>query len=451
MLFKKNNPLKYPFLLIFILLILTTSCEDTTLVPEIKFKGELMEIMTFGGSQEDIGFDIIETQDGGLAVIGNTKSVNGTVTDKTVEVSDYWLLRFDSQMELLWSYTYGGSDDDRGQSVIETADGGFVLAGYSKSSDNDASKNQGQHDNWMLKVDAFGNFLWEKSFGYSGHDHAYTIISTQDGGLLMTGFIDVTASGGKGNIAKGASFHGVGEFWTHKFDALGNVQWRRYHGGTSNDRSYDAVEANDGGFVITGTTESTDVDVTSNQGEYDVWVLKLNAEGTLQWAKTYGGSGIDGSNGILKTDDGNYLLVGNTFSNNGAVSLNYGASDVWVLSINDQGNLLWEKTYGGSEFDLGRGITAGPDNTAFIVGNSKSKDNYVLQNQGENDAWVFQIDTTNGKLLWEHSFGGSGIDFGHNAVFTSSKSLFVVGETASSDGDIPSNKGDKDLLIASFQ
>ena len=297
-----------------------------------------------------------------------------------------------------------------------------------------------------------GNFLWEKSFGYLGHDHAYTVIPTQDGGLLMTGFIDITASGGKGNVVKGAaSFHGVGEFWTHKLDAQGNVQWRRYHGGTNNDRSYDVVEANDGGFVVVGTTESTDVDVTANQGEYDVWVIKLSKEGTLLWAKTFGGSGIDGSNGVMKTQNGNYLVVGNTFSQNGDVSVNYGASDVWVLSINDQGDLLWEKTYGGSEFDLGRGITQGPNTTAFIIGNSKSKDNYVLQNQGENDAWVFQIDTTNGKLLWEHSFGGSGIDFGHNAVFTSSKSLYVVGETTSNDGNISSNKGDKDLLIAHFQ
>ncbi|MDG1760645.1 MAG: hypothetical protein P8L72_03155 [Flavobacteriaceae bacterium] len=443
--------MKNHFLSLLIALVLTTSCEETTLISEVKFNGELMEIMTYGGSQEDIGFDIIETQDGGLAVIGNSKSSNGTLTDKTLEVSDYWLLRFDAQMELLWSYTYGGSDDDRGQSVIETSDGGFILAGYSKSADGNATKNQGQHDNWMLKVDASGNFLWEKSFGYAGHDHAYTIISTQDGGFLMTGFIDVTASGGKGNKAKGASFHGVGEFWTHKFDAIGNMQWRRYHGGTNNDRSYDAVEANDGGFIITGATESNDVDVTSNQGEYDVWVIKLNAEGTLQWAKTFGGSGIDSSNGILKTPNGNYLIVGNTFSKNGSVSINYGASDVWVLCIDDQGDLLWEKTYGGSEFDLGRGITQGPNNTAFVVGNSKSRDNYVLKNQGENDVWVFQIDTTNGKLLWEQSFGGSAIDFGHNAVFTSSKSLYVVGETTSSDGNIPSNKGDKDLLIAHFQ
>lgn len=432
-------------------LIILGSCEDSTFIPESKFEGEFVQAMTFGGSQEDIGFDIIETFDGGLAVIGKSKSINGNLTDKTLEESDYWLLRFDNNQELLWNYTYGGSGDDRGQSVVQTVDGGFVLVGYSKSDDGDASKNEGQHDNWIVKVDASGSFLWEKSFGYAGHDHAYTVIPTQDGGLVMTGFIDVTASGGKGNVVKGASLHGVGEFWTHKFDAMGNIEWRRYHGGTNNDRSYDVVEANDGGFVVVGTTESTDVDVSENQGEYDVWVIKLNKDGALQWAKTYGGSGIDGSNGVMKTQNGNYLVVGNTFSKNGDISVNYGASDVWAISINDQGDLLWEKTYGGSEFDLGRGITEGPDGSAFVIGNSKSSDNYVQQNQGENDAWVFQIDTNNGKLLWEHSFGGTGIDFGHNAVYTSSRSLFVVGETTSSDGDLTMNRGDKDLLIAHFQ
>ena len=143
-------------------------CESTSYLPEgfSSFEGKLSWVKTFGGSNEDIAHAVIETEDGGFAVFGNTKSVDGDVTDKTIEESDLWLLKFNVEAELEWTKTYGGSGDDRGHSLIQMNDGGFMLLGYSQSEDGLGSNNEGQHDNWVLRVDAQGVFMWERSFGY---------------------------------------------------------------------------------------------------------------------------------------------------------------------------------------------------------------------------------------------------------------------------------------------
>ena len=188
-------------------------------------------IQTFGGSKEDVANAVIITSDGGFAIVGNTQSNDGDFSNKVRTGSDIFLMKFNDEAKLQWIKTYGGSGDDRGHGLVELADEGFALIGYSKSSDGDASINKGQHDNWVLRTDSKGNLLWEKSFGFLGHDHAYNIIATSDGGLFFNGFLDVTASNGQGQNKKEVHFsarHGVGEFWVHKIDLEGNIEWRRY-------------------------------------------------------------------------------------------------------------------------------------------------------------------------------------------------------------------------------
>ena len=139
-------------------------------------------------------------------------------------------MKFSASNSLEWTQIYGGSRDDRGYDVVQLLDEGFALVGYSKSDDGDASVNQGQHDNWVIRTDSKGLLLWQKSFGFLGHDHAYSITSTSDGGLFFNGFLDVTASNGQGQDGKRnylTKKHGVGEFWCHKIDRNGNLQWRR--------------------------------------------------------------------------------------------------------------------------------------------------------------------------------------------------------------------------------
>ena len=406
----------------------------------------LQWVQLFGGSEEDIAHDVIATQDGGFAVIGNTKSIDGDIQDKSVVISDIILLKYSSNAQLEWAKTYGGSQDDRGHSLVQMPDGGYALLGYSMSSDLDASNNEGQHDNWVVRVDAQGNLLWEKSYGFLGHDHAYSILTTQDGGLLFNGFLDVTSSNGLGSTAKGGK-HGVGEFWVHKIDQAGNIQWRRYYGGTNNDRSYAAVETAAGDFVIVGTSESTDVDISSPRGDYDIWVIKIASNGNLLWERSFGGSNYDGSNAVWLDQKQNLHVLGNTFSTDHDISSPLGNSDFWLISMDQSGHLLTENTFGGTDFDLGQDILVDENNRFWLTGYSRSDDIDLTENQGDNDIVLFQLDQNKFPKQY-FSLGGSGLDLAHAMVQLTQGGILVVGSTESTDGPFADNRGDKDIFLA---
>jgi hypothetical protein len=423
---------------------------ETTNPPITGFQGEIEWLKTLGGSQEDAAQDIAMTSDGGYAIVGFTESINGDITDHTSEQNDYWVARLDADGNLLWNKTYGGTADDRGEAIEATTDGGFVITGYSRSNDEDVTANSGFYDQWIVKLDASGTIQWEKSLGFSGSDQAYDIIQTSDGGYFTTGFLDITASGGLGSFGRPASAnpeHGVGEYWCHKLDASGTIIWSRYFGGTNNDRSYSTLETNDNNFIIAGASESNDFDITDSKGSYDFWVVKLSNTGDLIWQQSYGGTGIEIGYDIAKTTDGNYIVVGDTRSSDGDVSNLKGSADFWVIKVNDtDGALIWERTYGGSDFESARAITPLQDGGFAIAGSAKSNNADVNSNYGQNDFWVIKINDA-GNLLWEKNFGGSQLDIAHGIIETTDEKLVVAGNTQSTDGDISLNKGIKDALL----
>jgi hypothetical protein len=438
---------------IFLFLVCFTACQSNDdNSTDGQFKGIVDWSKTIGGTNEDFGFSIVETTDGNLSILGYTKSTDGDIIDKSLPENDYWLVTIDVDGNILWNKTYGGSGDDRGQDMVQTNDGGFAMTGYSMSSDGDASNNEGFHDNWLVKTDIQGNLLWEKSYGFSGHDHAYSLIETSDNGFFMAGFLDVTASGGLGNSNRGtnnASRHGVGEFWCHKLDNQGNVQWQRFFGGSANDRAFDVLQTNDGGYLLTGYSESTDFDITDNKGTYDYWVLRLNVTGDLIWQKSFGGSGIDQARKLIKAEDNTYIVVGNSFSTDLNVTSNYGSSDYWILKINDSGDIIWKKNYGGTDFDYATSIKKSKDGYV-LCGYSKSSDTHLNLNYGNNDFWVIKINEQ-GNLLWQKNFGGSSLDLAYDLIETQDGQIYVIGDTESNDYDITQNKGLKDLLVVKIK
>jgi hypothetical protein len=415
---------------------------------ETNFLGEVEWIKTLGGSGAETGQSIIKTLDGGYAVLGFTNSTDGDVQGKSSSVNDYWLLKLDANGNLEWNKTYGGSKDDRGQSLAQTNDGGYVLTGYAMSDDGDGSVNKGFHDNWVLKVDASGTILWEKSFGFSGHDHSYDIIEAQDGGYFFTGFLDITSARSDGNSEKASSLtrHGVGEFWGTKIDEQGALQWRGYFGGSNNDRAHAVVEAEDGGFVMAGFSESNDFDITDTQGSYDFWMVNVDAKGNMLWERSFGGSGIEIAHDIAKTLDGGYVITGNTFSTDGDISQANGESDFWLIKVDNAGSLVWEQTYGGSRYDAAQAVIASKDGGYFVVGNSKSVDADANINYGENDLWIVKTDDA-GNIVWQKSFGGSGLDFAFDVVENEDGSVLVVGETSSTDFQDTVSKGKSDIVM----
>ena len=441
--------IKYSSLLILTIIIGCTpaSVSDWPNLPDIK--GEWESVMTFGGSLEDVAHGVTATSDGGFVVVGNTKSTDGIFSAKTRVGSDLFVVKFSANMEIQWMQTYGGSDDDRGYDIVELGNG-YAIIGYSKSFDGDASLNKGQHDNWLLRIDAGGNLLWEKSFGFLGHDHAYNIVSTQDGGLFFNGFLDVTASNGAGMDRKKSNKgqkHGAGEFWCHKLDGNGILQWRRYFGGTSNDRSYDAIETLEGDFVIVGSSESQDVDVSNPRGSYDAWIVKTNSKGDLLWECSIGGSAYDIANAIIENRKGEYVVLGQSFSQDRDIEKPLGSSDMFLSILSPSGELKSSKNIGNKGFDTGKALIERPDGTLILLGHTAPETLAAEENFLSNNVFIAHT-LPNGNVIKQYKLIGDGLDLGHDITQLEGGKTIVIGTTESSSGDYPVSQGGKDIFLA---
>lgn len=441
----------YLYLILGLVVIGCKSDNETPIItdPPAAFNGSLAWVESFGGSGIDQATGVISTDDGAFMVVGSTYSNDGHFAGlKSTTDADYFLMRVRPDGGVDWTKVYGGDDDELATGLTKTADGGYVLVGYSRSDNCFTGSNGGFHDYFILKVDAQGNEIWCQNFGYPGSDQAQDIIETREGDLMVTGFFDVSASGGQGNDDRdnAGTLHGVGEYWGIKLDADGQFFWKRYFGGSNNDRSYNVMQTNDGGFVLIGAAESDDFDIVDSRGSYDYWAVKIDAQGDLEWTRSFGGSEIDIAYDIATTLNGNFLIVGDARSNDQDVSNNFGNADIWLIEIDPQGNLIWERSLGGSMFDSAKDLLRMNENLYCVTGSSRSSDIDVSANNGENDAWTVVVDAQ-GTIIFEAAIGGSSLDFSESAAQGLDGALMIVGNTESSDGDIVQNRGYKDILI----
>ena len=463
MLLKKKNIISL-FILSLILSIALISCSksDTTVdpvddgggpvddSPPLGFQGEIDWIKTFGGSGEDEALAIVKSIDNGYVIVGNTRSNDGDIVDKTTTDEDFWVLKISETGAILWNRTFGGTNNDSATDISNTADGGYIISGGTRSDDGDITTgNAGFIDYWILKLDANGEKQWGKTFGFLGEDVANQVFQTKDGGYFVTGYFDFNGANGGGN--DGRSQHAGGEYWAIKMAPSGEYIWRRFFGGFNDDESYAAIETSDGGFLLLGASESPDGDITDNNGGYDYWVVKIDANGTKLWTRSYGGSEIETGYAATTTNDGNFLLVGDTRSDDGDVTLNHGNADLWVIKFSQGGNLIWNSSFGGAAFETAHSISPINNGNYVICGSTRSNTGDVSFNNGENDAWVVIMDP-DGNLLFEKTIGGSTFDFGDDAILGhDGSSIFMVGSTESNDGDIPNFQGIKDLMVVKLK
>lgn len=347
---------------------------------------------TYGGTGDDCAYSLVATSDGGYALAGDTQSFGAGGRD-------FWLVKTDSNGIMQWNKTYGGQGYDRAFSLVATFDGGYALAGYTSSLDNE--------DFWLVKTDVFGNMQWNKTYGGTGNDEARSLVATPDGGYAIAGW---TGSFGAGVV----------DFWLVKVDSLGDMQWNKTYGGGDSFVSYafSLVKAPDGGYAILGNMEDATYPDPLDSVLPDVLLVKTDAFGNMQWNKTYGtgrSSYLLPYYSLVVTPDGGYTIAGTSgvhFEGERVLKID-------ALKTDTLGNTQWNQTYGEIGYGEACSLIATSDGGYAIVGGA-----------GTWDFWFVKTDL-NGVMEWNRTYGGTASDVAYSVVEAFDGGYALCGSTTS--------------------
>lgn len=334
-----------------------------------------------------------------------------------------------SAQDILWEKSYGGVHSEYLFDAIPTADYGFILAGSSLSgkSGNKDRENVGDLDYWIWKMDEHGDLDWQKSFGGTGSDLLNSILHTRDGGFILAG----TSNSPKGGDKKHGS-HGQEDFWVVKLNAEGAEQWQRTIGGSGRDIVKAIRHAPDGGYIIGGSSESwvSGLKTSPHYGSLDYWVVKLGTNGEVEWQKTFGGRYTDRLESIEPTRDGGYIVGGWSNSplsgNKGQDS--YGEGDFWILKLDAYGEVEWQRTLGGEGDDQLSVLFESMEEGYYAGGSSRSaiSGNKDISNGRGTDFWVLHL-SGSGEIVWQETYDFGGNDRLASMVENADGSLLIGG------------------------
>lgn len=443
---------KLPVLVLFTMAILsaTTLCAQTTIQWQKRF----------GGSQRDAGYSMQQTPDGGYFITGwsNSDDIDFADHHGSVLKLDGIVIKLDSTGAVQWKRSLGGTDNDLCPSMALAHDG-YLVAGGSSSNDGDIKGDHhgavGVSDCWIIKLDTNGNTVWSKSYGGTQEDDILRIVSAGDGGYVfaarsLSNDGDVTGHHGDSTTA---------DFWVVKIDSLGKILWERSLGGTDFDAPFALTRTDDSAYVLAGDANSNDGDVSGNHGGSDIWVVKVNDTGRIVWENSFGSPFNEDMNSVTMASDGGYIVGGSAYGTGGDITLHHGHNDeydIWVFKLSRAGELLWQKTLGGTGRDYEQDVHATPDNGCLVAGYSTSNDIDVSGHHGDTttyDAWVVKLDSS-GTLQWQRSVGGTQLDGASGIIPTRDGGCAFAGNTASSDGDLANgsrgNLGGGDCWIVKF-
>ncbi len=385
------------------------------------------------------------------------------------------------QPKLHWQQTLGGSRAEEFPIIQQTNDGGYIMAALTLSSDGDISfhHNPEHNDIWLVKLDNSGTIIWERSLGGSGSDIPTLILQLNDGGYLL-GAVTNSSDGDVEGI------NGQTDWWIVRLDADGNIKWESTLGGSHNEYPGAVIQEEDE-FIIAGTTSSSDGDVgNKTTNSTDVWIVKMNDEGVLLWEKSFGDElSYVGVTDIYRTKDQGYMLAGEasrdirlikfdsefsiiweqylggsqpeflkdseqtekgmlltatSFSTDGDVTESFGHGDIWLVEVDEDGTVLWERSYGGSDAEEASSVIAANDDGYWLCGSSASANGHLISNNGAFDYWVLRLNAA-GDIIWQQSYGGSLWDRATSITSAGIDGILVAGHSASRDGHIHKYKG----------
>ena len=336
---------------------------------------------TYGGAEDDWAYEVLPLANGYI--------VEGITASYGAGKSDIWLIRLDENGNEIWNRTYGGKDLEYAFDIISVEDG-YIIAGQT------FSFSRGFGDGWIIKIDGSGNEIWNRTYGGKGDDDARCILQIDDGYIFAAG---------------SRSFDESGAVWVVKLEEEGNEIWNRSYGGKEHEIGFSIVKAKDG-YLVGGITHSF------GHGGYDIWIIKIDENGNEIWNKTYGGKGDEYGGILLEADDG-YIILGETSS------YGKGGLDIWLIKIDENGNEIWNITFGseGDDYCGGNGAICKAGNGYIFVASRDAS----FPSKG--DLWIVKVDR-DGKEEWERVLGGAFFDYG-TAIKEAGEGYIVAGITSS--------------------
>jgi Secretion system C-terminal sorting domain len=386
---------------------------------------------SLGGTGDDEANSILQTSDGGYIVAGKSTSIDGDVTGNH-GLSDYWIVKLSSSGSIQWQKSFGGSADDYASSIKQTSDGGYIVAGSSNSVDGDVTGNHGGKDFWVLKLSSTGSLQWEKSLGGSNDEEAQSIQQTPDGGYIVAGYTLSNDGDVSGN-------NGYKDAWIVKLNDTGGILWQKAVGSPGPEYANSIQLTSDGGYIFAGYNYVLTF--------HNYWIVKLNDTGGIQWQKSLGGTLDDYANSVQQTSDGGYIVAGAANSYDGDVTGNHGDNDFWIIKLSSLGGIQWQKCYGGSMDDRAYAIQQTIDNGYIVAGYSNSNNGDVSGTHGgAYDYWVIKL-SSSGVKQWQKPLGGNDDDQAFSIQQTSDDGYIMAGYSKSIDEDVSGNHGAKDYWI----
>jgi hypothetical protein len=387
----------------------------------------------FGGDGWDQLFALEQTADGGYILGGFSSSqTNANKSGASYGFTDYWVVKVDGQGNRQWDRTFGGGRDDYMHALRQTSDGGYILAGWSSENSVGGTKtdtNQyGNLDFYLVRVDANGNQVWDRTFGGDGDDWLTSVGTTADGGFIVGGWSTSGISGNKTSPHGGPVYHRG--YWVFRLDAAGTKLWDKSFGGDGDDWLESVSQTADGGFMVCGTSP-------------ELQLLRLDANGETLWQRVFDFQLVYS---VRELPGGGYMLGGSYDSNDYPGTGGHGYVDYRLLRLDTNGMVIWRRAYGGSDADVLQFIEPMPDG-GFLLGGSSQSDvsgsrtsrncRYdPTDDDDDADIWIVRVDVE-GNQLWDQAYGGCDAD-GLGALKRTSDGGFILGGWVS---NAPTNYG----------
>lgn len=383
----------------------------------------------YGGSNDDYAYDVDTTVSNGYIVVGSTRSDDYDVSG-TPNQSDFWIIKVDATGDLVWNKNYGGSQDEVALAVRANLDGSFIVAGYSNSDDGNVSGHHGtisSSDFWVIKLNAIGNIIWKKSFGGSSDEVAQDVRQTSDGGFIVTGWTNST-DGDVQNVTEQGT-----KYWIIKLSANGNLEWQKTYSRSLRDISYSIEQTSDNGYVVVGSTIETNGDF-SNLNSRDYWIVKIDSMGTWEWDRSIENFLGDCATSVCQSSFGGIAVIG--FANN----------DYRLIELDLAGNIENDYIFGGNSLDFAQSIRRTNDNGYILAGDSQSWEGNVSGGiMYSTDFWITKLNADT--ITWETRFGTPEEDYATAAIETPDGGYLIVGHKHNNGGSSASHYGGNDIWL----